>query len=208
MKERSDRLAARLPFLYLESRDALLEYVKQVHLSLKGRVLDASAVEDRPLDARVTLTAESSTPDFGAGRTTGVRAAVGGSFVRLLIPGYAYCIKVEAEGFTPQLAAIRLPRDTEPSPTSALEWEVRMVRGGSPEVVLLGDASPGMCGSGDVVTPGEGGALQLSCQQTAVEHRPGGGIELECVNTCDSVEMESDPSSGGFIAKCIRAPAL
>jgi hypothetical protein len=37
MKERSDRLAARLPFLYLESRDALLEYVKQVHLSLKVR---------------------------------------------------------------------------------------------------------------------------------------------------------------------------
>jgi len=217
-KEINDLYADRLPYLYMESRDSFLNFIRQVHMTVKGSVVDDSKGDLLPLDATVTVISSDGGTDL-MGRTTHSRANRAGSFFRLLVPGRAYCMVVEAVGYYRHYAAVMIPASATASPSATLQHTFRMSKTAS-LTALLGEGRREQCtyvqasNSDNAVltsvehSPDTEGAneqvIEMSCKETELVHHPDGRVELKCINFCKGMEMEPVEGSSAFNTKCLN----
>nr|XP_023668389.1 carboxypeptidase M-like isoform X2 [Paramormyrops kingsleyae] len=87
-----------LPGLWAENKAALLAYMQQIHLGVKGQVLDANRLP--VANALVEVLGRKNQYPF--------RTNHNGEFYRLLLPGN-YTLKVTAEGQAPVIETLSIP---------------------------------------------------------------------------------------------------
>ncbi|XP_028809541.1 carboxypeptidase M isoform X1 [Denticeps clupeoides] len=88
--------------LWEDNRAALLAYIKQVHLGVKGQVLDANGTP--ALNAEVKV--------MGRNNLTPYRTNMNGEYYRLLLPG-KYTFRVSLAGHEPLTETLSIPNGTE-----------------------------------------------------------------------------------------------
>ncbi|CAM9875048.1 unnamed protein product [Lampetra fluviatilis] len=94
--------ASSLPELWQENRAALIAYIKQAHLGVKGRVLDSNG--NGVANAQVHVVGRANILPFNT--------TADGEYYRLLLPGQ-YTLQVIANGFQPFSVSLLLEDGTE-----------------------------------------------------------------------------------------------
>lgn len=142
-KEPDNSLKARLPYLYLEMRDPLLEYTKSVHHSLKGSVIDGSNDDQAAAAQVLMLPVAQSGQQQSKGRMTSTisSGALKGAFTRLITPGVRYCVQVKAEKRGAQWAVVELPAGSPKVASSSIAWTFRVDKSRRGSMSFLGAAA-------------------------------------------------------------------